>query len=70
MAKRKKETPVYGRVDDEGTLRAFRSGVELDPVDGRPVLADGMSRTRWLEQNATEADTTASVDTGDGTADK
>jgi hypothetical protein len=27
---------------------------ELDPVDGRPVFAEGLSRRRWLEAHADE----------------
>jgi hypothetical protein len=27
---------------------------ELDPVDGRPVFAEGLSRRRWLELHADE----------------
>lgn len=27
---------------------------DLDPVDGRPVFAEGLSRRRWLELHADE----------------
>jgi hypothetical protein len=37
------------RVDEDGTQREYFSGVELDPVDGRPIFANGMSRYRYLE---------------------
>jgi len=30
-------------------MRSAVTGALLDPVDGRPVFADGLSRRRWLE---------------------
>lgn len=42
-------------LDDGSTTTIVSStGIELDPVDGRPVFADGMSRRRWLEVHAEE----------------
>ena len=48
-------SPVYPpRVDEDGTVRGYFDGVELDPEDGRPVFHDGMSRRRYLEQQKAE----------------
>jgi hypothetical protein len=67
MAQRKKPDVAPGDVEpaapvaqvvtlDDGSTTTIVSatGIELDPADGRPVFADGMSRRRWLEAHADE----------------
>lgn len=39
---------------DAAEVAASYNGTPLDPVDGRPVFADGLSRARWLELHADE----------------
>jgi hypothetical protein len=49
--RRKPPTPTPAEVEEPTVdVAAARSltGVQLDPVDGWPVFAGGMSRRRWL----------------------
>jgi hypothetical protein len=59
MARAKKTTDEDVQVDEDGDegevlepLRSLRTGALLDPIDGRPIFADGMSRRRWLAADA------------------
>jgi hypothetical protein len=49
---RKKTPPAPPVPAPEEQLEVTTFGHELDPIDGRPVFADGMSRRRWLEATA------------------
>lgn len=56
MAARKRTVPTPAPTEPPAPVGAdvVSPLAELDPLDGRPVFAEGLSRRRWLDAHADE----------------